>query len=261
MLLPWIALAAALQPQPDYPKSSPADPVPITITPDNVELDGSGGFDFKPDIGAFNVDPPAGGDGLSFTVRLWFDPTGKPIACDADQPSLPEAAQTGCAQLMRSATFRLWPGMVAPLRRGFVDVQFSFFKDPPGGPAGREMFAQPRLGYRNVPIAYPLDEMLAADRLHGTDGNFSISIGADDYPAIAMRYGLESVSAMQLGISRDGAVKNCRPIDAVGLRTAFLDNYTCALFMRRGRFAFLPDAPKYDGLRYFNMKMRWKIPD
>ncbi|MEG3151847.1 hypothetical protein U1769_18300 [Sphingomonas sp. ZT3P38] len=247
-------LAAALQAQ-------PVGPAPITITPDNVDLDGAGTFTFEPDRRAFNVDPPVGGDGLSLTVRLWFNPAGEPVACDVGETPLVQAAQTGCGQLMESATFRTLPGMVTPLQRGFVDVEFSFFKGAPGGAANREMFVFAVPGYRNVPILYPPDQASAADQLHKADGIFSIPVQADDYPSIAIRLGLESASAVQLGISRDGSVKSCRPISTSGLRTAYLDNYSCMLFLRRGHFEFSSDAPSYEGLRYLNQTMHWRMPE
>jgi hypothetical protein len=233
---------------------------PITMTLDNVDLDGAGIFAFEPDSSAFSVDPPAGGGGLSFTVRLWFDPAGKPLSCDVGASPLAEATRTACAQLLQSATFRLLPGMAMPLRRGFVDVRFSFFKDPPGSPPGRKMFALAEPGYRNVPIEYPADETPPAARLQQTDGSLTVPIQADDYPPIAMRYGLESASAVLVGIDRSGQLKSCRPVSANGARTAYLDNHTCALFLRRGRFEFSPGYPVYDGLRYLTRRMRWKLP-
>jgi hypothetical protein len=260
LLLPLITLAAALQSQPDYPTFSPATLGPIIITPDNVELDGAGIFDFSPDAGAFNVDPPAGGDGISFTVRLWFDATGKPVDCDVGQSRLKQAARTACEQLMDSARFRLVAGMDMPLRRGFLDVRFSFFKDPLGGPMGRQMFANAYPGYTNITIIYPPDETRAEQQIHQGDGKFVISI-FEDYPSIALRYRLESQSAVLLGISRDGTIKSCRPISASGLRTAFLDNYTCRILMRRGHFEFTSGAPTYEGLRYLTKSVRWKMPD
>ena len=255
LLLSWITLAAAFQPS----LLNAETPAPISITSDNVELDGAGSFDFEPDPSAFTVDPPLGGDGLSFKVRLWLDSAGKPISCDIGETPLPVATRTGCAQLMRSAQFRLTQGMTAPLRRGFVDVRLSFFKDAPRGP-DRQIFANPYPAYNNVALAYPPDETRPADRLRQADGSIIMTIDPDDYPPIAIRYGLESQSAVLLGISRDGAIKSCRPVSSAGLRTAFLDNYTCALFLQRGHFQFTSDAPSYEGLRYLAKIMRWKMP-
>ncbi|WP_157218585.1 hypothetical protein [Flavisphingomonas formosensis] len=259
-MLPLILLAAALPPRPVFHAFVPATPAPITITPDIVDLDGAGRFDFEPDSRAFNVEPPAGGDGLSLTVRLWFDANGKPVSCDVGQSPLPDAAKTGCAQLMRSARFSLFPGMAMPLRRGFVDVEFSFFKNPPGAPAAKQMYAFAYPGYVNTTIDYPPIETPVDQLLKKEDGSFNVSIGIDDYPAIAMRYHLESHSAALLGISRDGQVKTCRPVSTKGLQTAFLDNQTCIYFLRRGHFDFSPGAPIYDGLRYLRKATFWVNP-
>jgi hypothetical protein len=252
--------AAALQALPTYLPFAPAGPGPITIASDNVELDGAGKFDFEPQTSAFDVDPPAGGNGLSLMVRLWFGEDDKPVDCDIGQSDLVKAAEIRCAQLMASARFHKLLGMAAPFRRGFVDVQFSFFKDPPGGPSGRHVFANVYPGYANTTIAYPRDETPIEQKLTKADGRLVVPFSASDYPPIALRYSLQSRSAVLLGIARDGAVKSCRPISSEGLRTELLDNYTCTLALRRGRFEFLAEAPSYQGLRYRSVTMRWEIP-
>lgn len=262
LLLPWFALAAALQSQTDSETPAPADSAAITITPDNVELFGAGEFAFKFDPDAFDVDPPPGGKELSLTVRLWFDASGeKAVACDVGWPSLRQATQTACAQLMASATFRRMPGMVAALGRGFVDVDFGFYRNPRDHTAKIKTWALARPGYANATILYPPDDIPDADRLKPTDGQLKYSFKSDDYPPVAIRYGTESHSNVQLGISRNGRVKTCRPITSSGRGTAYIDNRTCALFLQRGRFEFAPGAPAYDGVRYFNKLIRWWLPE
>lgn len=232
----------------------------VIITPENVEMDGAGTFEFEPDQSAFAVHPPAGSKGLSLTVRLWFNAIGKPVSCEPKSSSLKIAASIGCVQLMASARFHLMPGMSMPLNRGFIDVVFHFFKDTSGRTSERKLFAQPQPAYTNILLYYPLDATPDDQKLNFLDGSLSIIITAEDYPAIAMRYGLESHSAALLGISRDGSVKSCRPVNGAGTRTAFLDNYSCALFLRRGRFQFLPNAPNYEGQRYITKLLRWALP-
>jgi len=255
--LSWFAFVAAFQLQAGSALSAPVDLGSIFVTPETVELEGAGKFEFVPDPSAFNVNAPPGGEGLSLIVRLWFDPSGKPVACDVGQQLLPEAAQVGCTQLMKSATFRRLPGIVTPLQRGFVDVRFSFFNNPPEP----KLYAFPHPAYRNATIIYPPDTVPESDRLRAVDGKLIFSIMGDDYPPAAIRYGLESVTAVQLGISRDGTIKTCRPLTSAGPATAYLDNNSCALFLRRGRYEFSADAPAYDGLRYVNRTLRWKMPD
>lgn len=232
----------------------------INITPDNVELDGAGNLNFAPDSKAFDIDPSTIGAGLSLKVRLWLDPKGKPSSCEIGSQALPKIAQAACAQLTKSATFQIFPGMALPLRKGFVDVQFSFYIDPQSGPSGLKIFAFTNPAYNNGVINYPADETSPADRLQPSAGNLAISIQADDYPATALRYSLESTSAVLIGISRDGLIKSCRPVSSSGTRTAFLDNYTCSLFIKRAKFSFIAEYPDYSDLRYLTKRMLWKLP-
>lgn len=263
LALSVIVLAAAVPSEPVSRPFLPVSPAPIIITPDNVDLDGAGRFEFEPNPKAFNANPPAGGDGIKIAVRLWFDPSGKPISCDIGQSDIPNVAQTGCAQLMNSAKFHLFPGFALPLRRGFVDVQFSFFKDPPNGPVGEVMFAKPYPGYINTEIRYPVIDTPADHMLTSGDGAFTVTGGITnrDFPTIAIRYGMESRSVALLGIDREGKVRSCRPAELGSqANTAFLDNYTCQVFLKRGRFRFHPSAPNFSGLRYDIQVLSWKMP-
>ncbi|MGV3482098.1 MAG: hypothetical protein ACO1O3_19255 [Sphingobium sp.] len=257
MALSWFALAAALQAQASQAAPMRVDLGSVFVTEDTLELEGAGRFRFEPDPTGFDVVAPPGGSGVSFTVRLWFDPSGKPVGCDAGQQLLPQAARTGCAQLMKSASFQLLPGMAAPFRRGFVDVRFSFFNNPPAP----ELYAFPSPAYRNTTIIYPPDTVADGDRLRAADGRLIFSIMADDYPPSAIRYNLESATVVLLGISRDGTVKTCRPLTGSGPGSAMLDNTTCAQFLRRARYEFAADAPRFDGLRYLKRALRWKMPE
>lgn len=253
-------LAAALPSQPISHPFLPVSPALITITPENIDLAGAGSLEFNPDPKAFHANPPTGGDGITIAVRLWVDPDGKPISCDIGQSDQPQVAQTGCSQLLRTAKFQLFPGFAMPLRRGFVDVQFSFFKDPPNG---ETVFAHAYPGYINTEIRYPPDDTPPDRVLASTDGSFTLPGGITnmDYPSIAMRYGMESRSLMLLGVDRGGKVRSCRPVGTPSsANTAFLDNYTCQLLIERGHFEFYPSAPNYDGLRYRVQALSWKMP-
>lgn len=258
MLLPLLILAQPALAQPSHPSFERALAASVVITADNVELNGAGTFDFTPDPAAFPEGIERGASPLM--IRLWLDATGKLIECETGEKRTGPLAEIACAQLMKSATFRLHPGFALPLRRGFIDVSFSVFKDQSAGDGERRIFATPRPAYANAPITYPVDETPAADRLTQADGSFAIAITSDDYPSMALRHGLESESAMLLGIGRDGAVRSCRPLPAQGLRSAMLDNYTCRLFTDRGRFNFAADAARYEGLHYLTRKMRWQLP-
>lgn len=256
-MLPLVILLA----EPADHSFQPANPAPVVITPDNVELDGAGQFDFSPDPSLFHANPPAGQDGISTTVRLSFGTDGKPIGCETGQTMHMQLARTGCEQLMKSARFHLSQTFALQFRRGFVDVEFSFFKDPVAASPGEHMYALPMPAYANTSISYPTVDEYSGDLLTNEDGRLSVALQPEDYPAVALRYGFESRSSVLLGVSRDGKIQNCRPISAPsGPNTAFLDNYTCNLFARRGNFVFRPTAEPYDGLRYWKQSMVWKIP-
>ncbi len=248
----WPAQAAE---EHGYPAFSPASPAPITITPENADLFGEGRLAFTPDRQAFAVEPPAEGEKLSATVRLWFDASGKPVSCDVGQSLLPQAANTGCAQLLRSARFRLSPD-IAPFQRGFVDVAFIFR----GGASGLQLTVEECPGYANTDIVYPSDDIPADQHLHEADGSFAAHMTSSDYPELALRYNLKSLSTVLLGIDRLGRVLSCRSLsNGSGPNTAFLDNYSCRILPKRGEFEFAPSAPTYAGLRYLVKHIHWVV--
>ena len=239
-----------------YPAFSPESQAPITITPENVDLFGEGRLDFAPDWQAFAVDPPAEGVKLSATVRLWLDTSGKPVSCDIGQSPLPQAATTGCAQLLRSARVHLRPD-VAPFHRGFVDVAFVF----QGSVAGLQRSIEPCPGYANTQIVYPPDEIPADQHLHVADGTFAVQMKSSDYPNLALKYDLKSRSKVLLGIDRLGRVMSCRPLsNGSGPNSVFLDNYSCRILPKRGEFELAPSAPTYTGLRYLVRNIYWIVP-
>ena len=259
LILLLIAMAETAVKQ--LPLFSTADAGPVTITQDNADLVGAGTFTFKAQPDGFDVDPPADGNGLSLIVRLHVNADGSPISCDIGQAALPKAAKAGCAQLMKAARFQPFPGFALPFRQGFLDVEFSFFKDVQGGPKGRSMFAFEFPGYVNTKILYPDDNTPPDQVLSKADGSLVVPVMPDDYPPIAIRYAMESRSTVRIGISRDGTPRTCRPITTPSdTGTAYLDNYTCHLVMRRGHFQFESTAPAYDGLRYVYRRMSWKMP-
>lgn len=263
MSIPLIVLAAALPSRPIYHPFLPVTPAPITITPENVDLDGAGRLEFKPYPTAFHANPPIGGDGITIAVRLWVDPNGQPVSCDVGQSSMPEVAQTGCSQLLKTAKFHLISGFALPFRRGFVDVQFSFFKSQSNGRNGEVMYAFSQPGYINTEIHYPADDTPADQVLADADGRFTFIGGITDmdFPSIAIRYGMESRSLSLLGIDREGKVRSCRPVGtSSAANTAFLDNYTCQVLLKRGHFEFNPSALSYSGLHYRTQVLSWKMP-
>lgn len=261
MLISLTLLALAAQSLSDVSAPYPDSWAEVTITEENVELAGAGTLKFDPDINAFPADFLVPGGDNSLTVRQWFDASGKPLSCEAEGREQPHAAQTACKQLMASATFERTPGIASPMRKGFMDIQFVFLAQSPTSSELADIHAVPIPTYRNMVILYPPDVALGAAKLEPGEGEFSIAIQGDHYPARAMRDMLESVSTIQLGVTRDGIISSCRPITGSGLRTAFLDNHSCALFLRLGKFTFHPEAPQYEGARYLNRRMVWRLPE
>ena len=236
----------------------------VEITASNVELLGAGDLRFDADERQFAVTVPAGRRAASFVDRVWFDASGRPVGCDLPEgdttpPDLIEAARTGCAQLMRSARFETMPGFDLPFRRGFVDVLFSFAAKPPGA-SGRAMVDLPVPAYGNVVLDYPAPATPAGRTIGPADGRLLLPLQADDYPPSAIRYGLESVATVLLGVDRSGAVRTCRPVGSGAMRSAYLDNHTCKAMLERASFAFAGDAPAYRGVKYLTKTLRWKLP-
>ncbi len=257
MILSLLLAAGSQLPPPPPIAFGPASPSPIVITQDNVDLSGAGTFSFKPSPNAFTLDPPSRSI-VSLVVRLWLDANGRQISCETGKSPLRQAAQTGCAQLMHMAKFRMAPGMALPFRRGFVDVVFYFTKNLPKRPPGLYMGAMAVPGYANTAIIYPPDTTPPDRMLRKSDGALKVTVTADDYPPIANDYHLQSHSSVVLGISRDGKVQSCRPVTGpVPTRTAFLDNYTCTFLPKHAHFEFPRGAPAYAGLHYWRQSMRW----
>jgi TonB family protein len=77
----------------------------------------------------------------------------------------------------------------------------------------------------------------------------------DDYPARALREGREGIVGFRAAFDASGAVVGCEIIASSG--HADLDEETCRLVRRRGRFT---PAPAGTGLRYYESRVRWQIP-
>lgn len=77
----------------------------------------------------------------------------------------------------------------------------------------------------------------------------------DDYPARALREGREGTTGFRAAFDASGVIVGCEIISSSG--HADLDAETCRLVMRRARFA---PAPPGTGLRYYENRVRWRIP-
>lgn len=77
----------------------------------------------------------------------------------------------------------------------------------------------------------------------------------DDYPARALREGREGTVGFRAAFDASGAIVGCDIIASSG--HADLDEESCRLIFRRARFA---PAPPGTGLRYYENRVRWRIP-
>ena len=111
--------------------------------------------------------------------------------------------------------------------------------------------------YVHADVRYPPDDTPPADRLGAQDGQLQPRIGSSDYPPLMLRLGLSGRVQMLLGVRSDGGIATCRPLVSSG--TAALDNATCALLARRGRYEFRT-TPAYQGLRYATTSISWALP-
>ncbi len=237
-----------------------ATPAPVVVTPDTVDLGGAGELEFEqPDENDFHIAVPPGGDAVELVVRLWFNPAGKPLSCDIGLATPAAEARTACALLLESAQFHLSPEFSLRLRRGFVDVRFSFGYDASDQITTVHAAAIP--GYRNVAIHYPVLEipdtaLFRHDMLR--PGPF---ISPDDYPLAAMLDDADSQTEVLIGIASNGNVRTCVPYgQSDAIRTAWLDNLTCQLALRRLHYAIAPAFAQYQGLKYYRQSVRWLVP-
>jgi len=255
MVLTLLTLAAALAQEQPAPVPQPVARPAITVTGDTVELTGAGTLAFTADVTAYLLNPSALNGNAFATARLWLDAGGKPVDCQERASPQPTAAHIACEQLLKSARFTLYPGMAMPVRRGFVDVGLTFMA------AEHRIATLEKPAYTNGTIAYPEDTSPVDARLAATDGRLSASVTVEDYPPLALRNGLESASVVLLGIDRTGQPQTCRPLNNGGaIATAYLDNYTCRLLLRRAHFTFTAGAGGYSGVRYVRQSLRWTLP-
>lgn len=122
----------------------------------------------------------------------------------------------------------------------------------------QEIVTGQRLIWRDTEMFYPA--VPAEERLPmgSSMGTIDSRVTSDDYPSLALREEIGGVVRVLVGFRRDGEPRSCRPIESSG--TAYLDNVTCKVAMRRLRYVFREDAPDYSGLRYYEESFRWMIP-
>lgn len=89
-------------------------------------------------------------------------------------------------------------------------------------------------------------------------GNPGEWVTPDDYPDVALRFGLGGVSAFRLYIGPEGAVDYCDITASSGLQ--LLDDQTCILLRERAHFTPARDARGQAARDVYTSRVIWKIP-
>ena len=89
-------------------------------------------------------------------------------------------------------------------------------------------------------------------------GNRRAWFSTDDYPGAAQRAGDQGTTVVKLDISADGRVANCAVTGSSG--SAALDDTTCKLFLRRGRYNPAKDQAGNPIATTLNDRVRWELP-
>lgn len=90
-------------------------------------------------------------------------------------------------------------------------------------------------------------------------GDVSQWFSGDNYPPAAMRAGQEGMVSVTLAINPEGLVSGCRVTQSSGVPT--LDDRTCILATRRGRFAPARQGDQAVAATYDLRNVEWRIRD
>ncbi len=89
-------------------------------------------------------------------------------------------------------------------------------------------------------------------------GNRASWFSNDDYPGAAQRAGEQGTTGVRLSIGTNGRVDSCEVTSSSG--SSSLDDTTCRLFQRRGRFTPAKDADGNDIASTLNDRVKWVLP-
>lgn len=89
-------------------------------------------------------------------------------------------------------------------------------------------------------------------------GNRKLWITTEDYPGSAQRAGEEGTTGIRVDIGSDGRVASCEVTQSSG--SAALDDATCKLYQRRGRFNPAKDTEGNPIATSYNDRVRWQLP-
>ncbi len=109
-----------------------------------------------------------------------------------------------------------------------------------------------------APPAPPPPPAPVVSKAAGPRGNAAAWFGTDDYPARALREEAEGTTGISYDIGADGRVTACRVTSSSG--NADLDETTCRLMMRRGRFTPAQDQGGNPIASTGTRRVTWQIP-
>lgn len=90
-------------------------------------------------------------------------------------------------------------------------------------------------------------------------GPLSGYVSEDDYPAAAIRSGLQGTVFFRLSVGADGRVQGCAVTQSSG--SDLLDSTTCRLMVRRVRFAQAADPQGRPRADEFDGHIEWRLPE
>jgi len=108
-----------------------------------------------------------------------------------------------------------------------------------------------------LPQPLPPKPNLARDLVPGADRLRWIT--TDDYPAAALRQGLQGTVVISAMIGADGKVRSCVVTQSSG--SQLLDDTTCRLYAKRGHFTPARDADGNAIPAQRTDRFRWQIPN
>jgi protein TonB len=117
----------------------------------------------------------------------------------------------------------------------------------------------PQIIYTPAPPAPPPPAAPVISKAAGPKGDASRWFSSDDYPPSALRAEAQGTVSMSFGIGPDGKVTNCRVTQSSG--SSDLDDASCRLMIRRGRFTPAQDQNGSPIASTGTRRVTWKLPE
>jgi protein TonB len=109
-----------------------------------------------------------------------------------------------------------------------------------------------------VPVAAPPPPPTVS-KAAGAKGDPTRWFSSDDYPASALRAEAQGTTAITWEINEQGRVENCRVTSSSG--NADLDDTTCKLIIRRGRYTPAVDQNGNPMRSSASRRVTWRLPE